>query len=1012
MKVTFAWLALLGLWDAVQGDALPYNPTHIYVPINSTRAYIFQGRADLVTQTRLWTLDISTDIVSTGYATNTLFDSLPFLDDEELRPYTPAPGANGTIMVIAGNCSDAVNGTQIWSYIPAAAGSKDVGTWEQYQTVNASEGGAALSGSSYLAGGVAFSQYVESNGSDTSVYSFGGMCPFDNSTADTWQASATYSDEMLVAAAGDSGSSRADNATFTMGTTASRGPPIAEAGFSINALEPTYSAVVSGEAQTKQQNFVLLGGHTESAFINMSQVALLSLPQESWTFLPVNQPSSSDSTSEVEPRSGHSTVLTEDGTRLIVYGGWVGDVHTPAQPQLAVLAVGSGYGGTDQWSWSIPSPSSNGLVAAGTGIYGHGAAMLPGGVMMVLGGFTIAAPSSRFIKRQTQVTNTDMYFYNTSSGSWLDSYSPPVKYTSQSDHASTPLDSKSKQIGLGAGLGIGALILIALILFYLWYTRRLKKSRQNKERALLSRSSYSSIAHIDQPFLADGGIDGRGGDAAGVGRFWNVWDSATGTYPQRPEMQERDVAAGSTALSLDNPSPTRGLRKGVVARSYQYHAAPRYDDKRVSRGSGGIHTITEHVDEDEDGRPVSRATDAGLTEAEIKLKEIERLLSPTDPFSDPVPNPLGSHPVSPEPEEVPSFGTVGTRRISSLPRVLAATNRNSGQDWSKDFGVGGSDIAHREYTGRISPTKSDERTSSTLSDRSNGTPSFTRTMSTRTGALLAAAVAARMTSNTSPEHSQSSSEDRSRTMSTTGGRKSPFFSHGRARSESDDSIQAGALSTKSDADSFMTAKSTFATLQTEGETLLGGRRPAMDRDDPYQRALAAHSSINAPKLRNVYDGSLQRDTAPARRRQGWMGSLRRAINAVAVGERTFSFTSAQEQALHNQRSSSTSPTKDRPVRRSNVPRRAVSDGAALLRQKRGQKDWEDGQQWPPYRDDPDAGDWGAPRSPAHDEQAEQDWDVEGAASKRDVQMMFTVPKARLRVVNADLERAGKFEEYQ
>ncbi|KAK0270158.1 hypothetical protein LTR35_014406 [Friedmanniomyces endolithicus] len=41
-----------------------------------------------------------------------------------------------------------------------------------------------------------------------------------------------------------------------------------------------------------------------------------------------------------------------------------------------------------------------------------------------------------------------------------------------------------------------------------------------------------------------------------------------------------------------------------------------------------------------------------------------------------------------------------------------------------------------------------------------------------------------------------------------------------------------------------------------------------------------------------------------------------------------------------------------------------------------------------------------------EEEEEEDWDVEGAARKRDVQVMFTVPKARLRVVNADMDRAS------
>ena len=138
-----------------------------------------------------------------------------------------------------------------------------------------------------------------------------------------------------------------------------------------------------------------------------------------------------------------------------------------------------------------------------------------------------------------------------------------------------------------------------------------------------------------------------------------------------------------------------------------------------------------------------------------------------------------------------------------------------------------------------------------------------------------------------------------------------------------------------------------------------------------------------------------------------MGSLRRAFKVVSmsVGDRSVSFTGTMEQYEDGMRTSSSSPTKDRTNRNGNGPRRAVSDGGALLHQKRGQKDWN-GEGWIPYRDDPHAGDWGEPRSSADIRQAEEDWDVEGAATNRDIQVMFTVPKSRLRVVNDDMDRAS------
>jgi hypothetical protein len=127
---------------------------------------------------------------------------------------------------------------------------------------------------------------------------------------------------------------------------------------------------------------------------------------------------------------------------------------------------------------------------------------------------------------------------------------------------------------------------------------------------------------------------------------------------------------------------------------------------------------------------------------------------------------------------------------------------------------------------------------------------------------------------------------------------------------------------------------------------------------------------------------------------------------MSMTERTLSLASAATEPYEgDMRSSSSSPTKERPPKAGNGPRRAVSDGGALLKQKRGQKDWSE-KEWPPYKDIPDPGDWGEPATAEEKRQAEEDWDVEGAASNRDFQVMFSIPKSRLRVVNDDMDRAS------
>lgn len=1006
MKRLLHGLSLLALLGTASSDALPYNPTSILTAPNSTYAYIFQPSTRVPNQSQLLTLDFSKPLTTSQHPSLTVSETLPFLQDGELIPYTPAIDKDGNITVIAGNCSAGANGTDVWRFVPLAGSSIGNGTWAQAET-SLQELGAesTVAGPNFLAGSIAFSEYVNGDATTTNIFMFGGMCPLANSSSDTWTSDALYSNQM-VSLSPDSGSK---DYGVTLAT--NRGPPIAEAGFSITALQATFSQDSSSAAQTQQQNFVLVGGHTQSAFINMSQVALYSLPQESWTFLPVNQPTGAktdltarQSQTQVEPRSGHTAVLSEDGKSIIVVGGWVGDIHTPAQPQLAVLNLGSGYGGTGAWSWTVPSQSANGP-AAGTGMYGHGAVMLPGEVMMIVGGYSIPATSSKRIRRQTQAANSQLFLYNATSNSWIDSYTPPAGLAQQSeqDHNAGPLSQKSQQAGLGAGLGIGAAILVSLVVFYFWYTRRLSRARRDRERNLLSRSSDGSSGNMQQPFLEKGGIDGRGGDPAAMERLWNVWDHGSQTgQPHELQMEENAGTAGATGLFVDIPSPTRGLRKGTVGRNYQYHPAPRYDDKRLSRGSGNIHTITEHDEEDETGRP--RISDERmLSDAERKLRELERVLNSPDPFLEAAPNPLGSHPVSPEmgAGETGSGVPVGAIQFASAAKKLAGLGQGGERNWTVEPGAG--DVIARDHAARASPVSSDDRTSSTLSEQSQrsagSSNSITRTMSTRTGAILAAAMAARSARDISRESSPT--DERTQTMSSSGP-KSPFYT-GRARSSTNDSAQPHSAST--DADSFTTARTDFAQLQLEGEALLGGRPTStLDRDDPYQRALAAHSPTRTKVPVPTYEGDVSQ-SFPSRRRQGWMGSLRRALNAVSMSERSFSLTGTSEQYTDQERSSSTSPTKDKRGQARNAPRRAVSDGSTLLRQKQGQKDWDD-KHWERYRDDPDPGDWGEPQLSAEKQHAEEDWDVEGAASKRDFQVMFTVPKARLRVVNADMDRAS------
>ena len=70
-----------------------------------------------------------------------------------------------------------------------------------------------------------------------------------------------------------------------------------------------------------------------------------------------------------------------------------------------------------------------------------------------------------------------------------------------------------------------------------------------------------------------------------------------------------------------------------------------------------------------------------------------------------------------------------------------------------------------------------------------------------------------------------------------------------------------------------------------------------------------------------------------------------------------------------------------------VPQRAASTGAMFSQRRQGARDW-----------DPDVG---------GSRLTDEDWDVEGAIERRLVQVMFTVPKEKLRVVNGAAEGDGE-----
>ena len=786
-----------------------------------------------------------------------------------------------------------------------------------------------LDGANYLAGALAFPSTISAT---ADMYVFGGMCPNSTySSPNNWTQAAYYSNSMLTIQPESTPVSKYD-----LSVTSSRGPPVAEAGFTITPLLPAFSNSGNpGGTQSQNQNFILLGGHTQAAFINMSQVALFSLPEQSWTFLPIDSPPGTPNTdlaardsTGVDPRSGHTALLTSDGKRVIIFGGWVGDVTNIANPQMVVLDLGQGYGGSGDWRWTTPSQTGPGL-ADGTGIYGHGATMLPGDVMMIVGGYQIPASSGSKRKRADPSASANTYFFNTTSSTWITSYTHPKLENGQGpSHTATP-DSKSvsKKAGLGAGVALGVLAIIVIIVVYFWYSRRLKRRREargDELRYLAASANGINLYHNgSSPTLGRPRemttVDWPEGSQMSRG----LQPQPLGSNPYINTSSHGESSAERTGLLFEIPSPTRGLRRSLYSRG-TYSPAPRYEDGRQTPGFSTIHPIDERDEYDENLVDGTRSRDHETEQRDIY--NVYRSIPNLDPFHEPV---SGSRTPSPQ-----------------SPQDREQEIRNWVSDWTV------ANAMMHSQAGRHSPEKND-RTSSTLSDQSsrsglsthsiqNSVGNMSRSLSQRSAALFSTA-AHRTTTDTSPSDYSLSTPKR----------YSP--EHRRSRSLTLNSPPQRIAAS----DNFATAGPSFAQLQSEGEALLG------DCSD----------SGGPSPTRNYI------------RTRGWMGSVRRAFSGLDRSSST---------SPENNASNSSSPLKNK-FTESELPRRAASTGAMLWQKRQGAKDWEiEGEEEKRGRRGEDEGNGN-----------DEEWDVESAVEKRVVQVMFTVPKEKLRVVNQGPDGDGE-----
>lgn len=914
---------LLLLFTRPVAASIPYTPSYVLTsPLhNESLAYLLlSGHSEH--KTRFLSLDIAAGIDAGDPQYTVLLDEVPFQSNIQSPAFIPVIDSHGVIKVYTGDCQ-ATDQAGVWQFSPSNSSSTGNGTWDKL-SVNRSDEltGGNPHGPNYLASGFAL---ASSNMAESSIYTFGGMCPFANSSEKNWVSAAKYSQLMTVL--DPSGSP--DSLSYEIATTGDRAPPIAEAGFTMTPLYQTSAATSSGGVM-QQQNILLIGGHTNNAFLNMSALAVFSLPQNSWSFVTVgSEPESGRTelairdTAKVEPRSGHSAVLTPDGTKAIVFGGWVGRTNVPAEPQLAVLEIGEEYGGAGPWAWRVPSTEGIGL-AKGTGIYGHGATMLPGGVMMIAGGYTIPQSSKRSTSGPR--LNSQVYLYNATSNNWVDSYTNPSVQASEAPVAySSPLSSGQKA-GLGVGLGIGLPAFVGLALFG-WVIIRKRRSHQKREQHIRKLALGAERSHFwarEEQNLAN---SMRRLQMKQIG----AWDpDREQAYPWagnrnhvgRPTWRDNgEAAAERTGLLVDVPSPTRNSRQSFSAKICR--DSGQYNDFRRSDATGDIHPIDER-EEYEAG-----ATDSLFAPPKLDLQSHD--LGDTDIFAD-----------------IP-FLTPQSTNFGGL---------DPGRDGSRFATVSGARAADER-----SSSEKDHGTSSKLSDSS------TNSAQADSEAILQQARTVVFARPSSLQNGGRQPPEKSVSLSTHSKDTCPNSAH-----SSMDPVEKCQSE-----DSFSTANTTLSQRQAEAEHLLA--------DGPESRMLSESPSKKSPSSKP--------------RTSDWIGSIRRVLsvskrNSAPDPDSSF----APIASGIDRRSTFIAPSK--PFSTGNEagpPRRAVSASAELFRRKQGARDWGAARnsRGAVFR---------TPKSTrddfnlALDGDEEDDWDVETAAEGRSVQVTFTVPKEKLRVVNA------------
>lgn len=944
--------------SASETPLLPYVPTTILTtgPLsgqstsNSSKAYIFSPN-DSGDSVDLLSLDISSTVTSSSASSSasTITAGLPFLSpSSNTTTFAPTLASDGSIIVFAGDCSSDSE-SSVWIYNTTSSGQA---SWKHHQ-VTSSDG---ATGPQFLGGTIAFSEIISPSISVPEIYSYGGQCPNSSVNGTTWIDAAIYSNSMTQL-------TRSTDA-YEASTLSLRTQPIAEAGFSLTQLLPSTSNI-SGTV-TQNINSVVLGGHTQGAFVNMSTAAVWALPEASWSFISISDPPSASSSAtnelakddqdavQVQSRSGHTAILNEAGTQLVILGGWVGSTSQAAEPQLAILEMnGNEFG---DWQWSVPDDQP---LSDGNGIFGHGAALLPGNVMMVAGGQAISpsSKSSLFKRDDISVAGGQLQmFFNLTSLTWTNSYTNPLS-TSSASQSGGNSSSITKRLGLGLGLGLGIPLLLAIVALVLFCIRR-SRSQRHRTREDHIRDLNSGAAFITSEEMLENQHEREySWGPRGAAQWYGYYTGGHDPYLRGEKYENlRGQQGDQDADDLSDTEPSAGYLGSTKRKSAPRIAKGLYQPTGVddSRAMGVISPILED-EEDELSMHGAISPD----------KEMEG--NEDDPFVTPMESlPRGSYPgpgerstilfVAPSPSPDPPTPTTEPNTPTT-----AQPQHPEVQNWVSDV------ASDALLTQRLQPNYT-----TTLRNVGRGSPTRRQSVRFSEGEM---SPGARTESNISESNRSAFSfmpgrSESLRVAALTVG--NPADNRG-GTSYSDKSSSSNTNS------SYTTAKS-IPTLQQEGPTLLLGR----------PRAISA--------IENVADdwdmdplspsGSPSKSKPP---RRSWFGSLRRVFSG--------GHSSGSSNATSSLRTDTESPTHGESSDYDRFGLGSLGLGGVeaglLLKRKQGRSAWDgDGAPGP-------SSSGGGHGHGAGEGWDEDDWDIEKAVEQRLVQVMFSVPKERLRIVNGE-----------